>query len=83
MGRKTEDTYRPDERTAWEHLNAARVKQGLPPYRPRLQEEKVVERAPTPMPDEPEQEMLTGESQTWNPCTVTPAEGTDIDGKKT
>jgi hypothetical protein len=53
---------------------------GLQRYEVPPQEEKPVEREPTPMPDQAEQEMWSEEAPAWNPRSRTPVEGSDEHG---
>jgi hypothetical protein len=77
---KVKDNYRPDEHLCWEYMNTCRIVKGLEPYKLPFQEQKLVERAPTPMPEEPEQEMWANESHAWNPHSVTPEGEPDMEG---
>jgi hypothetical protein len=79
---EAKDAHRPDEHLCWEYINACRITKGLEPYDPPLQEKKPVERAPTPMPEEAEQEIWSSESHAWNPRSVTPEEEPDVEGKR-
>jgi hypothetical protein len=55
---------------------------GLVPYPVPTPEENRVERAATPIPEQAEQEMWSGESTAWDPRSVTPDGEADTEGRK-